>query len=182
MSNSLFTVSLGRPISSPQRTAKNHTSRSIFKMSRSSVADQDRSLRFYVDKLGFHLRLRRLVLAAGTQRWLAACAAGWRRHGHRSFDSETRVQPEEKFIGTPSEIAFFITDDVPRHVRAMAGTRSSISTRAAQDLQVGRHVRIVRRFLRTEIHSPLWASTSRHGKLRRSVEQSAERQEFERHR
>jgi len=72
------------------------------------VADQDRSLRFYVDKLGFHV-VYDVEFETG-QRWLAVAPP----------DGSTVIAlftpkpgaPEEKFIGQPSEIAF-ITDDVP---------------------------------------------------------------------
>jgi serine phosphatase RsbU (regulator of sigma subunit)/catechol 2,3-dioxygenase-like lactoylglutathione lyase family enzyme len=72
------------------------------------VSDQDRSLRFYVDQLGFHL-----VYDVGFEsgrRWLAVAPP----------DGSTVIvlvtpkpgSAEVKFIGQPSEIAF-ITEDVP---------------------------------------------------------------------
>jgi len=72
------------------------------------VADQDRSLRFYVDKLGFHV-VYDVEFIAG-QRWLAVAPPD----GNTviSLFTPKSGAPEEKFIGQATEIAF-ITDDVP---------------------------------------------------------------------
>jgi len=72
------------------------------------VRDQERSLRFYLDKLGFTLAFD-AQLAPG-QRWVAVAPPDG--GAVLSLVAPSRSSPEHKLIGRTTQIVF-VTEDVP---------------------------------------------------------------------
>ncbi len=125
------------------------------------VRDQDRSLRFYVDQLGFNLAFD--VRLQSGQRWVGVAPP----HGTAVL---TLMAPEPdsddyKLIGQPTPVSF-VSEDVIATYTLVESSRSSLSTCAASEARQVRKTRgrrVPKRRLGQSSLAACWASRPRSG-------------------